>query len=57
MTGSAWSYMIYDGSARINSFAGSVLYFNLFQVVAIMILTNLFKGIIWEIFSVVNENL
>ena len=68
MTGSAWSYMLFEAGERVSNtfndnfvnfkfnciFVG-MLYFHSFHLLSIMILASLFKGIIWEIFSVVDS--
>ena len=68
MTGSAWSYMLFEAGERVsytfndnfvnlqfNCIFVGMLYFHSFHLLSIMILASLFKGIIWEIFSVVDS--
>jgi hypothetical protein len=55
LTGSAWSYMIFDGAERVESLWISMLYFDMFHMIAQLIFISLFTGIIMEIFTVVDE--
>lgn len=57
MTSSGQTFLIYDGGARMNSLFLSMLYFDIFYFLSMMIISSLFKGIVLEIFTVIDNNI
>ena len=55
MTGCGWTYLKYEAGVRINSNIGSILFLDIFHILTVLVIGALFKAIIWEIFSVLNE--
>ncbi|KRX04281.1 hypothetical protein PPERSA_11405 [Pseudocohnilembus persalinus] len=56
LTGSGWSYLIYESQIRIGSLFLSYLFYDVFHLLVQLVVVSLFKGIIWEIFSVVETS-
>ncbi len=48
-----WSIYIYDYSYKFQDFWGAALFFDVFHMIVQLILLSLIKGIVWEVFTVV----
>lgn len=50
-----WSAFTYDYAFKIDDFYASAFYFNSFHMIIQLILLSLMRGIVWEVFSVVES--
>lgn len=51
-----WSNFTYDYAYKFQDFLTACLYFNGFHLIVQVILLSLIKGIVWEVFTVVEKN-
>lgn len=50
-----WVNISYDIAFKFNNYTGSVLYFVSFHIIIALILGSLIKGIVWEVFMVIEK--
>lgn len=55
LTGTGWTYMLYEGVESTGSLFWSMLYFILFHLLVQIVLSSLIKGLIWDMFSIVDK--
>ena len=57
VTGDGWSTIIYDFADKFGSMLNSMLFFHSFYLLIKCIVLSLLTGLIWEIFTIISNNL
>ena len=57
VTENDWSYIIYEYAVLFESFLASAIFFNSFYLLIKHIILSLLTGLIWEIFTIISNNL